>query len=123
MGAQPASNRRVLLVEDDYFIADAMRAILDLENWQVLGPFANVATAQKALDEGAEADIAVLDVNLAGERVFPLVDRLLREGVPVLLTTGYDASAIPAAYATLPHVLKPVQTRTLIGLMEQMLDK
>ncbi|MDO1529851.1 response regulator [Fulvimonas sp. R45] len=123
MGAEDNSRRAVLLVEDDYLIADAMGAALDMGGWRVVGPFPGIDAARQALDEGHAADVAVLDVNLGGERVFPLIDRLLRDRVPVVLTTGYDPEAIPPAYAALPRLQKPVQARMLIGCLASLLDR
>lgn len=117
------SGRRVLIVEDDYLIADAMGASLELENWCVIGPFPSVATARKALVGQEAPDVAVLDVNLGNEYVFPLLDQLLRDGIPIVLTSGYDADAIPAVYANLPRLQKPVQCRSLVSCLESLTKK
>lgn len=58
----------VLLVEDDYLIAITLSAALELLDRQVLGPFPSVATAQRALNDGHVAAVAMLDVNLGGKR-------------------------------------------------------
>jgi DNA-binding response OmpR family regulator len=113
----------VLLVEDDYLIADAISAMLEMAGWRVVGPFPRVEAAARALDQGRVAEAAVLDVNLGGERVFPLIDRLLREQVPVVLTTGYDPDAIPPAYAGLPCLQKPVQARRLAECLQGLLGR
>jgi CheY-like chemotaxis protein len=49
-------------------------------------------------------DLAILDVNLAGEMVFPVAERLASLGTPLLLVTGYSSSAIPKKW--LPHVVR-----------------
>ncbi|WP_172461722.1 response regulator [Dyella jiangningensis] len=111
----------VLIVEDDYLIASTMSAALELADWHVLGPFPSVATARHALDNGQVASVAVLDVNLGGERAFPLIDRLVENGIPVVLTTGYDEDAIPPAYADLKRLQKPVRLHVLIDCLNSML--
>lgn len=117
------SGKSVLMVEDEYLIADALCSAFELEDVRVVGPFPNVASAMEALDNGATADVAVLDVNLNGERVFPLADRLMADNVPIVLTTGYDGDAIPRDYAHLQRLQKPVHLRELFGCLDSLLAK
>jgi hypothetical protein len=62
----------------------------------------------------------VLDVNLAGEQVFPVAAALLERAIPFLFTTGYDAEALPADYAKLPRCRKPVDAATLLKTLSAM---
>jgi len=117
------SGKSVLMVEDEYLIADALCSAFEMEDVRVVGPFPNVASAMQALDRGVTADAAVLDVNLNGERVFPLADRLMAENVPIVLTTGYDSDAIPPAYAHLERLQKPVHLHELFGCLTGLLMK
>ena len=123
MAASPLSGKSVLMVEDEYLIADALCCAFEMEDVHVVGPFSNVASAMDALDQGVTADAAVLDVNLNGERVFPLADRLMAENVPIVLTTGYDGDAIPRDYAHLQRLQKPVHLRELFGCLNGLLGK
>ncbi|WP_111981310.1 response regulator [Dyella jiangningensis] len=106
--------KAIVLVEDEYLIADVLRSALELEGARVLGPYPSVDTALKSSERLTEADVAVLDVNLKGGHVYPLVDHLMTQGIPVVLTTGYDADSIPSAYAHLPRLLKPILSRELV---------
>jgi DNA-binding response OmpR family regulator len=117
------SGKSVLMVEDEYLIADALCSAFEMEDVRVVGPFSNVAAAMEALDKGATADAAVLDVNLNGERVFPLADRLMADNVPIVLTTGYDSDAIPRDYAHLERLQKPVHLHELFGCLNGLLAK
>lgn len=117
------SGKSVLMVEDEYLIADALCSALEMEDMRVVGPFPNVASAMQALDEGAAVDAAVLDVNLNGERVYPLADRLMAENVPIVLTTGYDGDAIPRGYAHLELLQKPVPLQQLFGCLSDLFTK
>lgn len=123
MTSTPLSGKSVLMVEDEYLIADALCSAFELEDVRVVGPFPNVASAMAALDGGATADAAILDVNLNGERVFPLADRLIADNVPIVLTTGYDSDAIPRDYEHLRRLQKPVHLNELFGCLNGMLDK
>lgn len=123
MNSSPLSGKSVLMVEDEYLIADALCSAFEMEDVRVVGPFPSVRTAMEELDKGATADAAVLDVNLNGERVFPLADRLMADNVPIVLTTGYDSDAIPCNYAHLERLQKPVHLHELFGCLEKLLGK
>jgi len=60
------------------------------------------------LDSEAQPDGAILDVNLGGEPVFPVADVLIGRGIPIIFTTGYDASALPERFSHLPRCEKPI---------------
>lgn len=122
MNANHLSGKSVLMVEDEYLIADALCSAFEMEDVHVVGPFPNVASAMKELDKGIHADIAVLDVNLNGERVFPLADRLMADNVPIILTTGYDSDAIPRDYAHLQRLQKPLHLHELLGCLNGILN-
>lgn len=83
---------KVLVVEDESIVA------LDIENMlEEMGcvVVASVPRLVKALNlaESLDFDLAVLDINLAGEVVYPLAFRLAQRGTPFLFTTGYSTRA------------------------------
>lgn len=99
---------RILVVEDEYLLADELALELEEEGATVLGPVPSVASALALLDTETSPDGAILDVNLGGEPAFPVADALLRRGVPLIFTTGYDSSALPPRFASLPRCEKPI---------------
>ena len=112
--SQPSlSGRRILVVEDEFFVADDLVQALTRLGAEVLGP---VATREEALDllsTGERIDLAVLDINLEGESVFPVADTLIEQGVPILFATGYDQAAIPAQYQQVLRWEKPFAPEAL----------
>ena len=110
-GAVDLSGRTVLVVEDDYFIASELSDSLRRVGAVVTGPFASVAEGLAAVRTGSALDCAVLGVNLEGEMVWPVVDALMSRGVPVILTTGYEAEVVPPTYAHLTRLEKPTTLR------------
>jgi CheY-like chemotaxis protein len=106
--------RRVLVVEDEYMLAEDLRRDLENQGAEVLGPVPTVAEALELLDQGLTPDLAVLDINLQGEKVYPVADALRDHAIPFLFTTGYDAQAIPSAYADVPRTEKPLALRDLL---------
>jgi len=115
------AGKSIVLVEDEYLIADVLRTVLELEGARVLGPYASVDMALKSAGDFAEANVAVLDINLKGGHVYPQVDHLIAQGIPVVLTTGYEADSIPSAYSHLPRLLKPIRSRELVEYLRGML--
>ena len=114
------AHRRVLVVEDEYFIADDMVRVLQKLGANVVGP---VQTAEKAMAllQDSPVDVAVLDINLRGRMVFPVADALRNRGVPFVFATGYTEAAVPPDYSDVPLWEKPFQpeelAKALPGLM------
>jgi ActR/RegA family two-component response regulator len=104
----PFAGRRVLIVEDDFFLADELRTALAAQGAEVVGPVANIDDALDLIEQMQPIHAAVLDLNLQGEMAFPVADALNGCGVPFVLATGYDLSAIPVRYASVPRCEKPV---------------
>ena len=109
--------RRVLVVEDEYILAEDLRQELEDQGAEVMGPVPSVAEALDLLQQGPAPDIAVLDVNLQGERVYPVADALRSRAIPFIFATGYDAWSIPPAYADVPRAEKPLALRELTQAM------
>lgn len=111
-GAHDAGPRppRVLVVEDEWFIAADMADALSDAGMAVLGPVGTVPDAlgliaSAAADGGITA--AVLDVNLGGELVTPVVAALTAIRVPFLYATGYNAWRTPGEDGAVPFLQKP----------------
>lgn len=102
----PLENRRVLVVEDEYFIADDIATALRKLGAEVVGP---VPDRNRALTRLASEriDLAVLDINLRGDLVYPLADTLRECRVPFVFATGYDRRAIASGYEDVPRWEKP----------------
>lgn len=109
----------VLIVEDEFLVADEMARYFESSGAEVLGPVPTLAAAQSLIASGGPLDAAVLDINLLGEQVFPLLDTLRQRGVRCVLSTGYDHAIVPPAYQTIPFCQKPVESidiaRALFG--------
>ncbi|MCD2323348.1 response regulator [Sphingomonas sp. IC-56] len=113
---------RILVVEDEYLLADDLRDALTEAGAQVLGPVPSVDDAQALIAREAEIDAAVLDINLRGEMVFPVADVLAKRGVPFAFATGYDEWALPERFAGAPRVEKPLKGARVMALLGPMLE-
>jgi DNA-binding response OmpR family regulator len=105
---------RVLLVEDEYLVASLIEEILEIAGCIVTGPIPRLAQAVDAADREA-CDAAVLDVNLAGERIYPVADILSRRNIPFVFVTGYGA--LPGEYANRPRLCKPFKMADLLDTL------
>lgn len=104
--ASSLTNRRILVVEDEYFIADDIARALDALGASVVGPYGKLDEVIAALDDQA-VDCAILDINLRGESSYQ-VARILRErGIPFFFASGYDPAAIEAEFADVRLFQKP----------------
>jgi DNA-binding response OmpR family regulator len=113
---------RILVLEDEYFLADDLTARLRREGAEVLGPAATLAQAEGILGAGAP-DCAILDMNLRGEMAFPIADRLREEGVPFLIATGYNSASLPDRFGGLPRVEKPFDPDAVVAALPPLLGK
>lgn len=105
--ASDLSGKRVLVVEDEWFIADEMRDALERCGAIVVGPAPDLDGAQ-ALVEAGGFDCAVLDINLHGEHVFALARDLQSRDLPFVFATGYGAAFVPEDLQQAPRFEKPL---------------
>ncbi len=112
----------MLIVEDEYFIAEDLRRELELRGATVAGP---VATLEEGLRLAEEMELAgaVLDVNLRGEMVWPLAERLMGQGVPFVFATGYDRIVVPPKFKHVTVLQKPVDPEPLLEALSRALAR
>jgi DNA-binding LytR/AlgR family response regulator len=114
----PFEGRRLLVVEDDYFIAVELAHSLERLGAEIIGPVGSVADALQLLcANDGQVDRAVLDIHLGEERVFPVADALMARRLPFVFLTGYDPLAIPLPYARAPRCEKPVDVGRLARVL------
>ena len=87
-GASDLRGVRVLVVEDTWLVAKALKTALEGLGMVVAGPAANTADADRLVAEETP-DLAVVDVNLKGEMAYGLIDRMHDRGVRVVVVSGY----------------------------------
>ncbi len=103
------TGRRILIVEDEYFVADDLANDLRRMGAEVIGPVGNVAEALALVGSTPDLDGAVLDINLHGQMSYPVAALLLTAGTPFLFATGYDAWTVDDAYRHVARYEKPVR--------------
>jgi len=116
------SGRRILLVEDEFMIAEIMEEWLNLAGAVVVGPVPTATQALRLIQTEREAlDGAVLDINLGdGQTAYPVADTLSVLGVPYMFATGDVQIADAPAYRGRPRLEKPVLGRELLRAVEEL---
>jgi DNA-binding response OmpR family regulator len=105
---------RVMVVEDEMLIAMLIEDTLLDQGCVVLGPFITLKDSLLAVQD-LEIDLALLDVNLRGEKVYPVAEILAARGVPFLLLSGYGNDAVPADHPGWEAVSKPFVVADLVA--------
>jgi DNA-binding response OmpR family regulator len=101
------ASRKILVVEDDAFIAMELGERLADMGHAVLGPAHTIAEAE-ALIARERPDAALLDANLDGQSSVGLGVALVGQGVPIAFCTGYDrVKGAPPELASAPILVKP----------------
>jgi DNA-binding response OmpR family regulator len=97
---------RVLIVEDEALVTMFLEDVLAEIGCKVAGL---ASRFQDAMEKARSVpfDVAILDVNLHGERTFPIAESLMERGTPFVFATGYGGASIPARMKGVPVLPKP----------------
>ena len=98
--------RNILIVEDEPLIAMMLEDFLDSLGHTVSATCDSVSDALNQADKGG-FDLAILDVNLKGENVWPVAIRLREKGIPFVIATGGHVDPPPPEFAAVPVIEKP----------------
>ena len=112
----------MLVVEDELLVAMLIEETLVDHGCEVVGPFTTLRSALDAAGE-VQADLALLDVNLRGERVYPVAELLDARGIPFLLLSGYGQEAVPADRPGWVSCSKPFLPSELLLAMSALLAR
>lgn len=110
---------RVLVVEDDFLIADDFSRRLAGRGAQIIGPAATLDAARAALGDGEDVDVAVLDINLRGTLVFPFAQHLEAAGIPFLFCTGYGEDPISECFRDVTRFEKPLSHQSFSEMVQK----
>jgi DNA-binding response OmpR family regulator len=117
----PLNGCSIMVVEDEFLIADDISTILREAGADVIGPAASLPEGMRLAGDTQMIDAAVLNIDLNGVTVFPLADELLGRGVRIMFLTGYGESTIPEQYAAIPCCAKPAPPGSLIEELKALL--
>lgn len=106
--SNPLNGLRMLVVEDEAMIALLVEDMLSELGCTVVDIAGTVEQGLKLAGPGkAEIDAAILDVNIGGEKVFPVAEALAEQGVPFVFATGYGSAGLDPRFQDRPVLAKP----------------
>ena len=111
---------KVLIVEDEGFVALLIEDMLQDLGCEIVASVAGLKEAC-GIAETAQIDLAVLDVNLGGERSFPVAHILQERRVPFMFSTGYGTSGLPVEFSGCPVLGKPFSAKALEEMLARAL--
>lgn len=119
MSADPIST--VLIVEDEWLIADQLANALRNAGYQIAGPVGQLAPALE-LVRSTRIDVALIDINIDGGRTFGLADALANASIPFAFLSGYSKADLPRNLRAYPLLQKPVDANTVCRCIRSLLS-
>jgi DNA-binding response OmpR family regulator len=116
---QALAGRRIFVVEDEFLISLLLETALEDEHCTIIGPFDRIPAALEAARR-ENVDLALLDVNVGGEKVYPVAEFFAERGIPFLLLSGFGDQAA-ADDSRWEIFSKPFKIGTLLGKMNELL--
>jgi DNA-binding response OmpR family regulator len=110
----------ILVLEDEWIIADQIEAALEDAGYAVVGPVGRVDAAM-ALLKRRPLDAAVLDINVHGDRSFRVARQLAQDAIPFVFLSGYAQTELPATLSQRPLMQKPIDLLALCRCIDALL--
>src|SRR5690348_13971716 len=107
---------RIFLVEDESLLLMLAEATLSSFGALIVATASSLGEALTEAERVA-ADVAILDINLGGEMSFPAADILAGRGIPIVFVTGYANLDMPAAFQSVPRLIKPYDENRLVKVI------
>lgn len=115
------SETTLMVVEDEFLVASGLELALQAAGYNVQEPIPSIEGALAAVARQT-VDLALLDVNLAGHRVYPVADALSSRHVPFIFLTGCEEGDLPARFAGTPLLVKPFSSDKLLKAISKVLE-
>jgi DNA-binding LytR/AlgR family response regulator len=117
---RPLAGKRVLVLEDDFYLASDEKTLLEEAGATIMGPFGS-ACAERDIIEAGPLDAAVVDINLGSAPSFDFARFLASRAVPFVFVTGYDQAVIPPDLAHAPRIEKPIREQELVAAVTRLM--
>jgi len=116
--APDALRKLVLLVEDEPTVSMMLTDLLSKFGHKVDGPYNRFNEAMIAATTN-NVQAGVLDINVGGEKIYPLAEILTKRNIPFVFVTGYSADSIDSRFSHVPVLQKPIQPEALQAIISQ----
>jgi DNA-binding NarL/FixJ family response regulator len=121
MGALVAA-KRILIVEDDFLIAQGFARLMADRGFTVIGPAATADDALRQI-ERENPDCVLLDVGLREGSAVAVAQALRKRGAPFVVVTAYRRDSLPAELQQAPYLPKPMRDADLIEALVRVLGE
>ncbi|HJE24910.1 MAG TPA: histidine kinase [Methylorubrum populi] len=111
------SGKTILIVEDDYFIAEDLVKNLETFGARVAGPAPTISAAAEFLRE-ASPTAAILDVKLSDGHSLSIAENLTATGIPFIFYSGYDEELYLENHQNIRWILKPSSISNVLRELE-----
>jgi DNA-binding response OmpR family regulator len=108
---------RILILEDDPFIALDLQAILERQGHQIAGLFGSLREAYAHLED--DFDCALLDIDVVGGKSFGLAIQLAARRIPFAFVSASHPADLPDSLRQAAFIAKPFEERTILQSIEQ----
>lgn len=115
------AGRCILTVEDEMLVLMDIETALEDLGCSTICSAASVVEALAFIAEQC-FDAAILDVNLGGEKSYPVADALARLGVPFVFSTGYSDHGDRVDLEDRPILRKPYTREALCAAFARMIS-
>lgn len=116
----PIDKKRVLVVEDEAFVAMMLEDMLKDSGYEVIGPVENLKPAIH-LAESEAIDLAIVDINIDGQIADKVADKLMERHIPFLFVSGQE-KMLGLRYGAIPLLRKPFLPEDLSDAIERLLS-
>lgn len=108
---------RVLVLEDEFFLADDLARSLRAKGAEPVGPVSTIQQARELI-AGKRPGAAIVDINLNGETAYEFVEQLAAD-MPCLIVSGYGRDALPESVASIRQLEKPVNPAKVVQCLAE----
>ena len=115
------AGRRVLVVEDETLVLINLEDILEQLGWSIAAQAMRLPEAERLAASVEALDVAILDVNIGGAKVFPAAQILRERGVPILFATGYGRDGLPPEWQDCAVIAKPYSQADIERALDRLL--
>jgi CheY-like chemotaxis protein len=115
---EPLEGRRILVIEDEYLLAEMLCELLGDLGATPVGPIGYQSDALAFVGNAAnDFDAVILDINLHGQMSYGIADALVKRRVHFVFATGYGTHAVAEAYQGFPRCEKPFSAKALVAAL------
>jgi CheY-like chemotaxis protein len=108
---------RILILEDDPFIALDLQAILENEGHEIVGLFDSIGEAYEHLEDGF--DYALLDIDVVGGKSFGIAAALAERRIPFAFVSASHPAELPQSLRQVAFIPKPFEERAILQSLGQ----